>query len=903
LRKLRIFALLTCGLAFCSGPPAVWSAPPQSAPQRELTVVVVNAHDDPAQPVEGMRVSLSFVAGAEKVVDSRDATNRAGQALLVVSSEAAQRGDLRIEVTGASDLVIFQPADGQLPGLPVTVTISLLPKGSPALLGPAQIEATLHRLSLKAQTLQQQNQQMKGQLAQANEQKADLTAALTEWAKANGFESGQVDTKVKQWAEDIESKQAQATLEQKGLAELALQHYGVAAQTFEQAFDAKRQALKDEKEKYLEGRRKDLNDSMAAAVQASNTYQLNTQYRQATQILEQARDEASEEHGSFPDDAAMRDTWLIARWQVASAQQQEAAITGAAESHLLLTESLQEFQSLSQEYDPVKEKQSVASLLDAEGTVLREEAARATGDQAPALSDQAVRDFQTALGMMSKSDDPKAWAGTQDSLGNALIVRGDQVLGDQAYELYDRAIQAFKSAAEVFTKSTAPKEWASVQHNIATALESEGEQFEGDKADLLLSQAVEAYQNVLTVRTKASFPQDWAMTQNNLGITWVNQADNASGDKANALLEQAAQAYKNALEVLTRDSLPQYWAATQNNLGLLLRMQAEKATGDKATALFNQSVQAFQRSQEVQTKADLPQQWARTEFNLGNAERIEADTMEGAQSAALLVQAVQAYSSALEVETKADLPLDWARTEENLGIALLDEGQQATGDEASAKADQAIKALGQSLEVYTKSALPKRWLYAQFYIGRAYELKGDIADAVAAYESYLDAYPNDLGTLKRLSHIDHDEVFLFEKAVALDERRIKIDTSTAARLDLEEARLTVGDFAGCIQEAGAIPEAGSSARDLLVRDTMQVACQWGAGQKAAALASAKALLPKAEELKDPNWTVTGTRHFLARSAVFGSGRASWIGLFDGFEKGDGAAMGAALHQLEGVMQN
>jgi hypothetical protein len=43
----------------------------------------------------------------------------------------------------------------------------------------------------------------------------------------------------------------------------------VAAQNFEQAFDRKRQALKDEQVKYLEGRRKDLNDSIAAAVQAS----------------------------------------------------------------------------------------------------------------------------------------------------------------------------------------------------------------------------------------------------------------------------------------------------------------------------------------------------------------------------------------------------------------------------------------------------------------------------------------------------------------------------------------------------------------------------------------------------------------------------------------------------------
>jgi hypothetical protein len=903
LRKPQILVQIFLMSGLCLGVPTAWSAPAQAAAQRELTVVVVNAHSDPAQPVQGLRVSLSFVAGAEKVVDARDATNRAGQALLQVSPEAAQRGDLRIEVTGSTDLVIFQPADGQLPGLPVTVTVSLLPKGSPALLGPSQIEATLHRLSLKAQTLQQQNQEMKGQLAQANVQKADLTAALTEWAKANGFDSGQVDAKVKEWAENIEGQKAQATLEQKGLAELALQHYAVAAQTFAQAFDAKRQALKDEKEKYLEGRRKDLNDSMATAVQAANTYQLNSQYHQATQIFEEALDEATQEHGSFPDDPALLDIWLTARWYVANAQWQEAEVTSAEASHLLFAQALQEFQGLSNEYDPVKEKSSLATLLNDEGIVLREEAARSSGDQAAALSDQAVKDIQKSLELRPRSDDPKTWASNEVSLGNTLTVEGDRLPGNQATAIYDQAIQAFKNALEVYTKASSPRDWATVESDLGAVVESEGEWAQGDKAAQLLSESVDDYQNALTVQTKTSFPLDWGMTQNNLGIALMNQADNIPDDKANALLDQSAQAFKNALVVITRDTMPQYWAEAQNNLGLVLRKQAQKADGDKAAALFDQSAQAFESVLGIQTKADLPQQWARTEFNLGTTLRLEADTMEGAKSASLLDQAVQADNHALEVQTMVNLPLDWARTEENLGIALLHKGQDESGDQASAQADQAVNAFNEAMKVYTRSALPKSWDNAQFYLGRAYELKGSLTDAVTAYKSYLADYPDDQGTLKRLSHIDHDQLFRFDEAVQVDESRIKTDTSTAARLDLEEARLTVSDFGGCIQEASAIPEGSSSARDLFVRDTLKLACQWGAGQKVSAQASAKALLPRAAAVKDPNWTVTGTRHFLAGSPVFGPGRASWIGLFDGLEKGDGAAMAAALHQLEGVMQN
>src|ERR1039458_7374823 len=79
----------------CSG---LACTPTKPAETRTDTVVVVNAHSDPSQPVQGVRVSLIFVAGSEKVTDARDATNRAGQALLIVSPEAAQRGDLRIEI-------------------------------------------------------------------------------------------------------------------------------------------------------------------------------------------------------------------------------------------------------------------------------------------------------------------------------------------------------------------------------------------------------------------------------------------------------------------------------------------------------------------------------------------------------------------------------------------------------------------------------------------------------------------------------------------------------------------------------------------------------------------------------------------------------------------------------------
>jgi hypothetical protein len=163
-----------------------------------MAVVVVDAHLQPAQPVQSIRVSLTYLNNAMLITASQDVTNRSGQVLLQVSPTAAQSGDLRIEITGASDLVVYQPADGQLAGLPATVTISLLPKGSPALLGPVQIEAMLRRLSFQNNAKSHEINALKGALAAAQSQKPDdLTAAMMEWAKANGFAIADVDKQVR----------------------------------------------------------------------------------------------------------------------------------------------------------------------------------------------------------------------------------------------------------------------------------------------------------------------------------------------------------------------------------------------------------------------------------------------------------------------------------------------------------------------------------------------------------------------------------------------------------------------------------------------------------------------------------------------------------------------------------
>jgi hypothetical protein len=121
-----------------------------------------------------------------------------------------------------------------------------------------------------------------------------------------------------------------------------------------------------------------------------------------------------------------------------------------------------------------------------------------------------------------------------------------------------------------------------------------------------------------------------------------------------------------------------------------------------------------------------------------------------------------------------------------------------------------------------------------------------------------------------------------------------------------EEDLTTSRFEDCVKQAASIGDAAlpdPAAPFALVRDTMKMACERAAGQKSAALQSTQSLLSKSAQLQDVGWGVEGTRHFLGSSPAFETGRASWIALFDSLEKGDGAAMAAALRQLDEVMKH
>ena len=296
-RGARLAALFLLSIG-CAG----LSAPTQNPAQQNVTIVVFNALPQPPQPVKAVRVSLSYLDSSELITDAQEVTNSQGQALLLVSPGVAQRGDLRVEITGASELVIYQPADGQLPALASTIKVIMLPKGSPALLGPAQIEAMLHRSLLQINSLQKQNRALQGEIAEAQSQKPDLGRALVAWAQANGFSPVQVNRQVQVWAQNIQLQSAQATAQQKALAEVALKHYAAAAQLFNQAADTDGDELDAEEQAFLEARRGKLRQLIDDREQAADALTLDGQFHQATLTLESAAATADAECKKHPDD-------------------------------------------------------------------------------------------------------------------------------------------------------------------------------------------------------------------------------------------------------------------------------------------------------------------------------------------------------------------------------------------------------------------------------------------------------------------------------------------------------------------------------------------------------------------------------------------------------------------------
>jgi tetratricopeptide (TPR) repeat protein len=216
---------------------------------------------------------------------------------------------------------------------------------------------------------------------------------------------------------------------------------------------------------------------------------------------------------------------------------------------------------------------------------------------------------------------------------------------------------------------------------------------------------------------------------------------------------------------------------------------------------------------------------------------------------------------------------------------------------------QAAQALRAAQEVYTRAEQPQLFAQTQCNLGTALADEGDISGSSNAIEAALEALPRDVNVLDWATHIYHEKLFRFDRALELDEQKLKIDQSAVETLDLVEDNLTAAHFEACRTQAELLDDAALSAPQLPIRDALKLACQWGAGQRAAAQVTGNALSLKSAQLQEGAWILTRTLHYLATSPTFEPGRASWVALFQSLEKGDGPAMAAALQELEEVMKH
>jgi hypothetical protein len=881
--------------------------PPANAPEQDVSVKIVNAHFDPEQPVPRAQVSLTFLDSSTLVTGVTGFTNSKGEAYLRVSQQVASRGDLCVKIDAVSGLVVFEPAGGQLSGLPASMIIRLVPKGSPLLLGPSQIEAMLHRLSLENKHLEEQNREMtKEKSAAQNPKQDDLSSAMTAWADANGLTMTDVDAQVKEWAEKIQQSKAQATDEQKALAELALKHYAAAGQLFDQVADDIGDSMDEQEKQELEESRTMLHDLVDRSFQSANAYQLSFQYLKATQVLVKARDRAAKEHHKYPGDAALRGIWMETVERAADARVEQGAVGPSDDATGLLKQSVADYQQLLAAYSLPADQEGWAKTESNLGFALDDRGERSSGTEQTDLFDQAVKAFEAALTVQTKAGQTQDWARTENDLGKAKWYQGERGSGPQVTSLFAEAEKDLRAALDAESKTAQALQWATTENNLGEVLRDQAERGLPAQAIHLFEESAAAHRAALGAETQADMPEYWAVTQMKLGYALTDEAFWSNPVETQKLLAEALAAYQASQQARTKEAVQQDWAMTQVVIAEALTLQSELTSGTQARAMLEQAVADYQTALDVYKKENLPQAWPWVETNLGYTLVDEGEASGRSQAMALFAQAVESLRGSRDMYPRTELPHAWAISENNLGRALADQGELSSGAQAAQLFAEAVEAEKGALEVRTRDDLPLFWSASESNLGRALADQDDAAGATKALDASLEIFSDNFRLLRDAEFTYQNRLNLYDRAWELAARRLKVEPSPAARLSMAEADLATHRFADCEKQSASIEDTAfpaPAAPMILIRDSMKMACEWAGGEKSAAEATEQALVSKSAGLEETAWRFDGTLHFLAASPDFASGRAAWIDVFQSLDKGDGAAMAAALRQIGEVMKN
>jgi hypothetical protein len=157
--------------------------------------------------------------------------------------------------------------------------------------------------------------------------------------------------------------------------------------------------------------------------------------------------------------------------------------------------------------------------------------------------------------------------------------------------------------------------------------------------------------------------------------------------------------------------------------------------------------------------------------------------------------------------------------------------------------------------------------------------------------------------LQHLAEISHEVAFDFARAFQLDQELVAEVPTPDHRMDLEEAALTADQFDVCMTQAASIKDSDVTAPELIVRDTLLLACQYAGGKKLAARATAASLIGRVNQMPAELWDFSGTRRYIQTSSHFQAGSDAWDKLLLSLQKGDGKDAADALNQLQPVLKD
>lgn len=553
---------------------AISTATVQAQVRGSMLVTVVSAEVDPAKPVDGALVQVTTLSGMDPGAHGWSKTNALGQANVPRGNMGDNGERQRIAVeppASAASLVVYEPAGGLVDGLPQQLTVTMVTKGSDLLKRPGQVEARLNLLTLQNGKLTQKNRALTVEVQQQGQKLTEedgLSKAIQEWSSETGLSSEVLEQTVQEWARDIQKKGDAASLEQRALAELALRHYGEAAQDYQDSAAIDSDDAEASEKKRTEQIDQDWTKWVRKMEQSANLIGLDHRFEEQTALQRKVSEKMREQHEDYPKDPQLRDLWLEARTELAAGLEWEGQSgyqwdPDAAQKRIgALKQSIRTWEDLEADYGKTGDRETEAKMQCYLGDADRLLSERTDQpEEGRKLLQAAVDALQNSVETDPKLQSSDVWADCQMKLGVAYFTLSEATEGEPGRQLLLKAVNSHQDALQVMAND--PDAWTAARPreymNLGNTFDDLAQRAARDDAHKLYAQAVDAYQHALQLESIEGSPQDWAETQENLGISYYRQSLQAPSQDARRLLQKAIEAHGNVLQVVTKQAQPHFW--------------------------------------------------------------------------------------------------------------------------------------------------------------------------------------------------------------------------------------------------------------------------------------------------------------------------------------------------------